>query len=134
MLHNLSVGNVLQQVAGLAIERPAHGLKRGKPHGADFSRLYPGEVHRRDPYAFRKLLAAHFSLSEHAVKPHHNHAPTALQELVILPLQHNPVVERDSQGYKQHAEGERQARRDVDVPHPDFPCANRREMIRLGER
>jgi hypothetical protein len=67
-VRDVVVGDVLRDVAGLAVECLADGIQRGEPDGARSAGLEVAEVGQGDVHAAAELGESHLSAREHDVE------------------------------------------------------------------
>ena len=60
--------DVLQQIAGLAVQLAAYRLKRRPADGLDVSGFDAREIVFRQPDSVRELFGSHFALNEHHIE------------------------------------------------------------------
>ena len=65
-------GNVLKQVARLALEHFANALHGGETHGLDVAAAHARNVHRRDVDALREFVDRHLTIRHHSVETRNN--------------------------------------------------------------
>ena len=71
-------GNVLKQVARLALEHFANALHGGETHGLDATATHTRNVHRRDVDALREFVDGHLAIRHHSVETRNNRHNSSL--------------------------------------------------------
>lgn len=71
-------GNVLKQVARLALEHFANALHGGETHGLDVTATHTRNVHRRDVDALREFVDGHLAIRHHSVETRNNRHNSSL--------------------------------------------------------